>query len=62
MKREEMRKEKQRKQDELYFEKMKNVIIEDLKIWRHIYAIMGSIGRESYFFETKIKEIQLGLK
>jgi hypothetical protein len=32
MKREEMRKEKQRKQDELYFEKMKNVIIEDLKI------------------------------
>jgi len=31
MKREQMREEKQRKQDELYFDKMKNVIAEDLK-------------------------------
>lgn len=39
-----------------YFEKMKNSITEDLKRWRHIIAIMGSINRWSEWWKNKLIE------
>ena len=40
-----------------YFEKMKNFILDDIKIWRDISVIMWSINRYSEWWKSKLQAI-----